>query len=181
MHTRYPCWRTSVFTVGALQCSLLAHKRVHRWRMKVFIVGAKACPLSAQKKCPLSTLKCVHCRRTKCSLLAHKRAHRRRTRVSFNYWCKACSPSARKCLHCWRISTPTVGFQECSLLAHKRVDSRRAQLFLDVAGARRRGVGGAAGLRLASGACHHDRRGLVSSGGLVSCLFSAKRATPDKH
>ena len=112
------------FTVGAWQCSLLAHKRAHQRRARVFVftVGAGRFPCQRIKmfivrgrricvptvtahECSLSAHKCgAH----KFSLLAHKRIHRRRTKV-FLAGAQACSRSARKSVPCRRTRVSLAG------------------------------------------------------------------------
>ena len=95
--------RTSVLTVGAQECSLLACKPCHR---KVFtVVGAQKCPLSADK--------CVHSRRTRVCLVG----------------ASSYPVSAHTIVPCWRTSLFTEGALECSLLAQNRVHRRRMKVF----------------------------------------------------
>ena len=110
-----PRWRRSVpTTVGAQQCSPLAHTLVLRRRIKVFTFGAKSVSTVGVQWFPLSPHKCVHCRRPNVFVVG------------------AQGSTARKSSPCWRISVPTIckrpvgaqahpiGAQEYSLLPQKR-------------------------------------------------------------
>ena len=137
VHTRVPCWRASVLTVAAKECSSSARHQAQRRRTQVFILGAQARSLSAHKsahcwRTQVSTvgaqavscffhdgdvrrMPCLHAISPAKALLtvafeAQKRVHCRRTRV-FLVGASACPPSAHKSVPCWRIIVASVGAQ----------------------------------------------------------------------